>query len=125
MKRGWVYLVFGPIFGVIGSLLWAIIHDGADAALRDPAEGAFLAHAFGFFVSFLALMIDAGLARVAPIVVRAPLIAATGAAFAFACFAVALGQAPPLQRFVLVGVVAAGSMGICSLLANDYSPGRA
>lgn len=126
MKRGWLYLVFGPIFGVLGSILWAIIRDGSDAALRDPAEGATLVYLFGFFVSWLSLMVDAGLARVVPIVVRAPLIAATGAAIAFACFAVALGQAPLLQHFVLVAFVAAGSMGTCSLLANDYSePERA
>lgn len=120
MKRGWVYLVFGPIFGVLGSLLWAIVRDGANAALRDPAEGAFLAYVFGFFVSFLSLMIDAGLAQVLPIVARAPLIAATGAAIAFAFLALALGHAPPLQHFMLVGVVAAGSMGTCSLLASDH-----
>ncbi|MDH6262000.1 hypothetical protein [Bradyrhizobium sp. BR13661] len=126
MKRVWVYLVFGPIFGVLGSLLWAIIRDGADAALRDPAEGATLAYVFGFFVSWLSLMVDVGLSRAVPIVVRAPLIAATGAAIAFACFVVALGQAPPLQHFGLVGAVAAGSMGMCSLLANNYSkPERA
>lgn len=126
MKRGWVYLVFGPIFGVLGSLLWAIIQDGADAALHDPAEGATVVYVLGFFVSWSSLMVDGGLSRVAPIVVRAPLIAAIGAAIAFACFAVALGQAPPLQHFGLVGVVAAGSMGMCSLLANDYSkPKRA
>lgn len=121
MKRGWVYLVFGPIFGVLGSLLWAILRDGADAALCDPAEGAFLAYVFGFFVSFLSLMIDAGLAQVVPIVARAPLMAAIGSAIAFTCFAVALGQAPSLQQYVLVGVVAAGSMGMCSLLSSDFS----
>lgn len=126
MKRGWVYLAFGPIFGVLGSLLWVIIRDGADATLRDPAEGMFMAYVFGFFVSWLSLMVDAGLARAVPILARAPLIAAAGAAIAFACFYVALGEAPPLQSFALVGVVAAGSMGTCSLLANDYSkPERA
>lgn len=126
MKRGWVYLAFGPIFGVLGSLLWAIMRDGADAALRDPAEGATLAYVFGLFVSWISLMVDVGLARVVPIAVRAPLIAATGAAIAFVCLAFALVRAPPLQNLALVGVVAAGSMGMCSLLANDYSkPERA
>jgi hypothetical protein len=125
MKRGWVYLVFGPIFGVLGSLLWAIIRDG-HAALRDPAEAATLAYLFGFFVSWLSLMVDGGLSWVVPVVVRAPLMAATGAAIAFACFAITLGQAPLLQHFGPVVVVAAGSMGMCSLLANDYSkPDRA
>lgn len=126
MKRGWIYLLFGPIFGVLGSFLWAIIRDGADAALRDPAEGAILAYVFGFFVSWLSLMVDASLTRVLPIAVRAPLIAAIGSAIAFACFAAALWEAPPLQHFVLIGVIAAASMGMCSLLSNDYSkPGRA
>lgn len=121
MKRGWVYLVVGPIFGVLGSVLWAMMESGVSAALRDPAEGAFLALVFGFLVSWLSLLVDASLARVIPIVARAPLIATSGSAIALACLAIALGQHPSLQHFAGIGIVAAVAMGACSLLANDFS----
>lgn len=121
MKRGWVYIVVGPILGVLGSLLWEIIRVGVDSALRDPAEGMMLAWVFGLLVSGPSLLIDTGLARFLPIAVRAPLMAATGVAIAFSCFGVAVGELPSQNFPLLIGVVAAGSMGICSLLAGSYS----
>jgi hypothetical protein len=124
MKRGWVYLVFGPTFGVLGEYLWESMEVGLSAALRDPFEGAVLAFVFGFFVSFAALFFDAGLARVAPLIVRGPLIAASGAAIACVFLAVVfwpLPHLPPIDLFLRVGLIAATSIGACSLLANDFS----
>lgn len=121
MKSGWVYLVFGPIFGVLGSLLWVMIESGLSEALRDPAEGIVLALVFGFFVSWPSLFVDASLVRFLPIVLRAPLTAASGAAIALCCLAIAEGHVPPLKNFMLIAIVAACSMGACSLLANDFS----
>jgi hypothetical protein len=121
MKRGWVYLVFGPTFGVLGAVLWAMIDSGVSAALRDPAEGAFLAFIFGFFVSWPSLFVDASLARVVPIAARAPLMAASGTVIAFAWLTVALPPLASLQYFIPIGIIAAGSVGACSILAGDFS----
>lgn len=121
MKRAYVYIILGPTFGVLGSLLSEMMKSGVSAALRDPAEGAFLAFVFGFLVSLPALLVDASLARVIPIVVRAPFIAASGTAIAFACLAIAGGRLPSLQHFTIIGIIAAGAMGACSLLSNDFS----
>lgn len=121
MKRGWIYLVFGPIFGMLGLLLLEMMKGRLSAALRDPAEGAFLAFVFCFFVSFTTLLVDASLARVLPIVVRAPLVAASGTAIAFAYSAGTLGGLPPLDWFMPISIDAAASMGACSFLANDFS----
>jgi hypothetical protein len=121
MKRGWVYLVFGPTFGVLGALLWAMIQSGVSAALRDPAEGAFLAFVFGFFVCWPSLFVDAILARVVPIAAKAPLMAASGTAIAFAWLAVALSPLASLRYFIPIGIIAAASVGACSILANHFS----
>ena len=119
MKRLLVFLLLGPILGVVAALSPDVLHGGFNHLHLLIGAVVFL---FGLVVSAVGGIVDDVLSRAISISLRAPLTALTGATMAvFVPAALFFGQMPPpwiLKPFAITGALCAG---VCSLLAHDYN----
>jgi hypothetical protein len=119
MKRLPVFLLLGPVFGVLVALSNAVVESGRFPP-PDYAEGCTMFFVFSLIVSVVAGPVDAILSYAVPISLRAPLTAIVGAAVAVGLDLYGATWTPPLHTLVLYAVLGALSMGACSLLSHDY-----
>ena len=129
MKRFPIFWPLGPITVVLVALLREWIASGQIPG--DYVEGCVILFVFGWIVCAVSLPVDGVLAYVAPIYLRAPLIAIVGAAVAVGLrlyMEAELGSktvAPPVYAGTPIAWIAAAAIGavtagVCSLLSHDY-----
>ncbi|HKU05199.1 MAG TPA: hypothetical protein VJR30_03950 [Bradyrhizobium sp.] len=123
MKRALVFLVAAPI-----SVFVATFFLGAAAGGKSPGFIPVVATAMAIVtlsVAMLAGTLDAFLVRALAITLRAPLVAAVGAIIASGLTSglvyVVFNHLLPQEPLAYVAIGGATCMGLCSLLANDYS----
>ena len=124
MKRLPVFLLLGPIFGVLIAFSNAVVESGRFPP-PDLVYGCTIVFIFSLIVSVIAGPVDAILSHVLPICLRAVLTAVVGAAVAVGLILYVGAQlggtrATPLYTRVLIAVLGALSMGACSLLSHNY-----
>jgi len=124
MKRLPVFLLLGPVFGVLVAVSNAVVASGRFPP-PDVVYGCAIVFVFSLIISVIAGPVDAILSHALPICARAVLIAIVGATVAIGLFLYAGAQlggtrAVPLDTLVLIAVLGALSMGACSLVSNDY-----
>ena len=116
MKRAFVFLLLAP---VSVATIWTI-YGTMDQVPRGVVELlAFCLFVFTFLVAALAALADSLLARTLPALVRAPLVAAVGAAIPVSAWLAVEGCMLPPSLLTPLGIGGALCMGICSLLSND------
>jgi hypothetical protein len=123
MKRLPVFLLLGPVFGVLVAFSHAVIVSGGIPG--DTLQDCTIVFVFSLIVSVMAGPVDAILGYAVPISLRAPLTAIVGAVVAVGLILYVGAQlggirATPLLTLVLVAVLGALSMGACSVLSHDY-----
>ena|SRR5712664_381801 len=118
MKRVFIFLILGPLFGAFGAVLNDVV---TGRGFSVEGEGAAMALLFSTVVSTATMLIDGYLSHFIPIVFRAPLTAAAGAAIAVCVILASLGKVLPFEHLMPFAVVGAFCMGACSLLSNNYS----
>jgi hypothetical protein len=118
MKRLPVFLLLGPVIGVLVAFSFAVVENGGVPG--DYVEGCVTFFVFSLIVSMMVGPVDGILSYAVPISLRAPLTAIVGAAVAVGLGLYAARWTPPLHRLVLFAVLGALSTGACSLLSHDY-----
>ena len=121
MKRMLVFLLLGPILGVLAVLPYAVARIGFSDWLIIISGLVFL---FGLVVSAVTGVIDTALVQIIPISLRAPCIAIVGATIAVGAILLEGGVVPQLA-LVVAAVTGALAMGACSLLSHDYNGRKA
>ena len=118
MRRTLVFLVLGPILGVLGGML----DDGfaGRGFYREFGEGAVMAMVFGSIVAIVTGPIDGYFAHALPLPVRMPLTAAVGATMAVGLILALTGKMLPEDVLTRLAIIGAVGMGVCSLLSHDY-----
>ena len=118
MKRAFVFVVLGPALAVL--TIWVAVGMPFEAFAASIAPLLYIAIVP---VSGIVGLLDGWLAQPLPVSLRAPLTALVGATAAVVLPAAMLGMM--LQGFSTpFGLGGAFSMGVCSLLAHDYSAGQ-
>jgi hypothetical protein len=120
MKRGLVFMLLGPVCGVLAALLPDVARGGFDIVIALIGMSVLL---YSIFVSMVTAVADGALEDILPIYWRAPLIAVAGAVIAAGPVLPLSGLLP--QLVLAVAVVGALSMGMCSLLSHDYGRNQA
>jgi len=124
MKRLFVFLLLGPVLGLLVAISNAVVESGRFLP-PDFFFGCTIVFIFSLMVSVIAGPVDAILSYAVPISLRAPLTAIVGAAVAVGLMLYVGAQlggtrAAPLRTLMLVAVLGALSTGTCSLVSNDY-----
>ena len=117
LKRPIIFIVLGPLFGLCGAVLSAIMA-GQRVCLSCDLEGPVITIFFSFWVSVLTCPVDAVLARFTPTFVRVPLTALCGAAIAAGLVMWLGGKTVPLAELRPILTIAAICMGLCALLSG-------
>jgi hypothetical protein len=117
MKRTFVFLLLGPILGLLGATLnEVVVREGFH---WEFGEGAAMALIFGVIVSAVTAPVDGYFAHALPLPLRMPLTAIVGATIAVGLILALGGKMLPqdvLMRFTITGALA---MGTCSLLSHN------
>jgi hypothetical protein len=116
VKRVFIFLILGPIFGVSGAILNDVI--AGRGFSRDIGEGAVMAVLFSAVVSLGTIPFDQYLSHFIPVVFRASLIAVVGAAMAICVILALMGRVLPFEYLMPFAIIGALCMGACSLLSN-------
>ena len=126
MKRYVVFMILGPIFGVLAAYAVLTVATGGYVELY----GIPLVFFFTLIVCAITGPIDGVLTYVAPVWLRGPLTGIVGAVVSVGV-AVALGLymsrelgksmvLPPMHEMIPIAVFGAFCMGVCSLLSHNY-----
>lgn len=122
MKRMLVFLLLGPVFGVLVVFSQAIVASGD--IYGDYAEGCAITFMFSLIVSAITGPVDELQACVVPISLRAPLTATLGAAVAVGLLLHVQAKfgntrMPSLSALLQAAVIGVLSAGACSLLSHN------
>ena len=120
MKRASIFMLLGPFLVVMTGMM-LLTRAGGTGDVGGILSLALLVLAFP--VAAITGALDAWLSRQCPVVPRALLIAIAAAIVAGAPVALLIGLFLPGVA-TYVALMAAGCMGLCTLLANDYDTGR-
>ena len=123
-RRAIVFVLLGPVLGVLIALLLMVIATGGPS---DP-YGYPIVFFFCLIVCPITGMVDGALAYAVPIDARAPLTAIAGGAVAVGLWLLlAVGltgkQPPPLDTLIPFAIFGALNTGACSLLSHRFRRG--
>ena len=118
MKRFFVFLIAAPLAVALTAALAVVASGGPGDFARFFAVALFL---LTLPVVAFAAAVDGFAARAFPIALRAPLVATVGAMIAYALPFTLLHWFLPTSLSGFFALGGAVSMGLCSLLAHDYS----
>ena len=112
MKRALVFLLLGPVLGVL--IAFYLVGQGYRDLYVAP-----IVFFFSLIVCAIAGLVDGLLACVIPIWLRAPLTAVAGTAIAVGLYVFLLGIRP-LDKLLLIAEFGASSTAACSLLSHPF-----
>ncbi|MBR1147814.1 hypothetical protein [Bradyrhizobium sp. AUGA SZCCT0431] len=115
-RRALVFLLLGPILGVLVALSPDVASGGLNAWLVLIGKQVFV---IGLLVSAITGLVDGILSRTLSISLRAPLIALVGAVAAVGLPAALLGPLPQ-EMSMWLAIGGAFCMGVCSVLSHEY-----
>lgn len=115
-RRALVFLLLGPILGVLVALAPDVASGGLNAWLVLIGKQVFV---IALLVSAITGLVDGILSRTLSIFLRAPLIAIVGAVAAIGLPAALLGPLPQ-EMSVSLAIGGAFCMGVCSVLSHEY-----
>ncbi|MBR1156722.1 hypothetical protein [Bradyrhizobium sp. JYMT SZCCT0428] len=116
LRRALVFLLLGPILGVLVALSPDVASGGLNAWLVLIAKQVFVV---ALLVSAITGLVDGILSRTLSIFLRAPLIAIVGAMSAIGLPAALLGPLPQ-EMSMSLAIGGAFCMGVCSVLSHEY-----
>jgi hypothetical protein len=119
LRRPLVFLLLGPIFGVLAALLPDVAQGGFNDLLVLIGGLVFL---YSVVVSAVTGVFDGVLAHALPISLRAPLTGISGAIIAVGPVLVLVGVGEKVPQGIWMAFAATGALcvGACSLLSHDY-----
>ena len=116
LRRALVFLLLGPILGVLVALSPDVASGGLNAWLVLIAKQVFV---IALLVSAITGLVDGILSRTLSIFLRVPLTATVGAISAIGLPAALLGPLPQEMSMALA-IGGAFCMGVCSVLSHEY-----
>ncbi|MBR1266932.1 hypothetical protein JQ629_05350 [Bradyrhizobium sp. AUGA SZCCT0222] len=116
LRRALVFLLLGPILGVLVALSPDVASGGLNAWLVLIGKQVFV---IALLVSAITGLVDGILSRTLSIFLRAPLAALVGAVAAVGLPAALLGPLPQEMSMALA-IGGAFCMGVCSVLSHEY-----